>query len=149
MLPMFDNRYLYMAVNNWYKGMALPTQLFKFAADLLDEHVTPPIDAEMYGTMPLLQKFQRGAAVRLRVLQRLTQSYNKPEWGIRAVQVDGRKVAVQHDVVLDMPFCKLLHFRKQGQPVMPKLLLIAPWPGIMRPCCVRRYATRCHITTCT
>lgn len=129
MLPMLDNRYLYMAVDGWYKSMALPTQLFKTAADMLDENVTPPVDKELYDEMPLLQKLQRSAAVQLRLMQRLTQSYTKPAFGIESVLVDERKVAVEEDIVLDMPFCKLLHFRKHTRQEMPKLLLIAPMAG--------------------
>ena len=129
MLPMLDNRYLYMGVNAWYKSMALPTQLFKFSADMLDEQVTKPLDEELYDAMPLVQKMQRSAAAGLRLAQRLTQSYDKPAFGITSVVVHEHTVAIEEECVLDMPFCKLLHFKKHSRQEMPKLLLIAPMAG--------------------
>ena len=64
---------------------------------------------------------------------RITQRYQKPEFGIRQVLVDGRKVAVSQAVVLDKPFCRLLRFERDLGATMrrnaPKILLVAPLSG--------------------
>src|SRR6266581_3134608 len=45
---------------------------------------------------------------------RLLQRYEKPEFGIKSVRVNGETVAVSERVALAKPFCRLLHFRRDG-----------------------------------
>ncbi len=129
MFPMIDNSYLYAMMNNWYRAMEGPSVLLRFAADQLDERVTPPLDEELYEQNTFLHTAQRYTATRLRLLQRLTQSYQKPAFGIRDTKIDGRKVKVEEQAVFETPFCKLLHFKKESREQMPRLLLIAPMAG--------------------
>jgi len=81
----------------------------------------------------------RRAAAGAELFYRLTQRYEKPAFGLDNTVVDGRSVAVHEQVVLDKPFCKLLHFermlpadlaakRAAGAPD-PKVLLVAPLSG--------------------
>ena len=53
----------------------------------------------------------------------------KPEFGIESTKVDGKNVAVHEEVVLRKPFGQLKHFRKEGAPAGPKLLMVAPMSG--------------------
>ena len=53
----------------------------------------------------------------------------KPEFGIEKVVVEGREVAVHEEIVLRKPFGQLKHFRKEGAPAGPKLLMVAPMSG--------------------
>ncbi len=53
----------------------------------------------------------------------------KPEFGIESVRVGGRQVAVHEEIVLRKPFGQLKHFRKEGAPAGPKLLMVAPMSG--------------------
>jgi poly(3-hydroxybutyrate) depolymerase len=53
----------------------------------------------------------------------------KPEFGIGSTIVDGRTVAVGEEVALRKPFGQLKHFRKEGVPGGPKLLMVAPMSG--------------------
>jgi poly(3-hydroxybutyrate) depolymerase len=129
MFPMFDSRYLYTAADMWYRGMTVPSQILKAAADLLDERVTPPLNPELYRSSPVFPTFRRFAATRLRLLQRLTQSYSKPAFGINETQLNGKRVAVQEEIVFETPFCKLLHFKKDKTAGQPRLLMIAPMAG--------------------
>ncbi len=53
---------------------------------------------------------------------RVTQRYEKPAWDIAEAQIE---------VALEKPFCKLLHFRREGGETRndPKVLLVAPLSG--------------------
>ena len=53
----------------------------------------------------------------------------KPEFGIASTIVEGKTVAVSEEIVLRRPFGQLKHFRKEGAPGGPKLLMIAPMSG--------------------
>jgi len=53
----------------------------------------------------------------------------KPEFGIETVTVKGKTVSVHEEVVLRKPFGQLKHFRKEGAPAGPKLLMVAPMSG--------------------
>ena len=124
MLPLFDNRYLYMGVNAWYAATAYPSRCFKFTADMLHEHAlsAPEKDA-------MLPFFERGAVAQLRLMQRLMHSYEKPAFGIFSTALHGKTVAVEEEIVLQTPFCRLLHFRKEHAAQQPRLLMVAPMAG--------------------
>jgi len=55
--------------------------------------------------------------------------HDRPDWNIRTTVVNGQLVPVDENVVVDLPFCKLLNFQKQGQENQPTVLLIAPMSG--------------------
>ena len=65
----------------------------------------------------------------------LGKEYEKPAFGITSTEVNGVKAAVIEDVVVDKPFCKLLHFRKDRHAPQlrdlrqPTVLLVAPLSG--------------------
>jgi len=66
-----------------------------------------------------------GAFYEWLALARLT--HQRPSFGIDAVQIDHQVVAVSEEVVHRMPFCSLLHFKKDVQPT--RVLLVAPLAG--------------------
>jgi len=67
------------------------------------------------------------------VFEKLTRRYGKPQFGIAETNVQGFPVPVREDVVLEKPFCDLLHFARDEQVIGrrydPKVLLIAPMSG--------------------
>jgi poly(3-hydroxybutyrate) depolymerase len=79
--------------------------------------------------------FASGAAAGCELLYRSGKSYDKLAFDIRSVQVDCGHVPVVEDTVLEKPFCKLLHFRKdwggvgRGKTAQPAVLLVAPLAG--------------------
>ena len=79
--------------------------------------------------------FAQRIAAGYELMFRLGKEYEKPAFGITSVEVDGQRAAVIEDVVLEKPFCKLLHFRKdsrvasQASLEQPKILLVAPLSG--------------------
>ena len=71
----------------------------------------------------------RHLAAGAELLERITQSYPKPEFGIRHTEVAGKNVEVWEDVVMEKPFCRLLRFKKSSKVKQSKLLLVAPMSG--------------------
>jgi poly(3-hydroxybutyrate) depolymerase len=82
---------------------------------------------------PLSRKIAAGSELFVRV----TQRYQKPEFGITEVRIGAKAFAVSESVALDKPFCKLLHFGREAgarRPArsgggLPKVLLVAPLSG--------------------
>ena len=46
------------------------------------------------------------------LLYRLGKDYEKPEFGIKTVKVDGHEVVIHESVELEKPFCKLRRFKR-------------------------------------
>jgi poly(3-hydroxybutyrate) depolymerase len=65
------------------------------------------------------------------VVSRMRLTHSRPAYGIDAVQVDARRLAVLERPVLTRPFGNLLRFRKEGAdlPDQPAVLLVAPLSG--------------------
>jgi poly(3-hydroxybutyrate) depolymerase len=60
---------------------------------------------------------------------RVTQRYERPEFGLTATRIDGREVEVEERVALEKPFCRLLHFRRRAERADPVVLVVAPLSG--------------------
>jgi poly(3-hydroxybutyrate) depolymerase len=62
-----------------------------------------------------------------------TKRYGKPEFGIEETEVSGETVPVVEEVVLEKPFCRLVHFRRDATVADarndPKVLMVAPMSG--------------------
>lgn len=71
----------------------------------------------------------RTVAANSEMFVRLLRRYPKPLWEIDHTLLNGERVNVTPEVVLDKPFCQLLHFRKEGAAEQPKLLIVAPLSG--------------------
>ena len=68
--------------------------------------------------------FVRAVGANSELFTRVMQRYHKPSWDIETVEVEGKAVAVHEEIVIDKPFCKLIHFRKDAKFKGPKLSLI-------------------------
>ena len=69
-------------------------------------------------------------AASFELMLRLTKRYSRPAFDIGHVDVNGRTVEVVEEVLLDKPFCQLLHFKKaRATPNEPKVLIFAPLSG--------------------
>ena len=67
------------------------------------------------------------AANQLVALARLT--HKRPAFDIKTVTVGKRETGVTEEVVQRTPFCSLLHFKKDGGTLLPRVLLVAPLSG--------------------
>jgi poly(3-hydroxybutyrate) depolymerase len=86
-----------------------------------------------FAQMPQAQRLSAG----FDLVHRLTKDYEKPEFGINKVTVDGTDVVIQEQVVEAKPFCRLLRFKRftdNGKLLdtmreQPSVLVVAPLSG--------------------
>jgi poly(3-hydroxybutyrate) depolymerase len=75
----------------------------------------------------------KSIAAACQVFEELTHRYGKPEFGITETKIVGLPVEVTETVVMEKPFCRLLHFErdesKMGKRFDPKVLIVAPMSG--------------------
>jgi poly(3-hydroxybutyrate) depolymerase len=71
----------------------------------------------------------RNVAAAFDLMTRLTQRYERPEFGVRKVRVGDRECAVREVVELEKPFCRLLRFHRDGAPQQERVLVFAPLSG--------------------
>jgi poly(3-hydroxybutyrate) depolymerase len=82
---------------------------------------------------PMAQRVSAGYDL----LYRLGKDYEKPQFGIKSVEVEGTEVAIHERIEMDMPFCELRRFKRftddattltklKAQPVV---LIVAPLSG--------------------
>lgn len=83
--------------------------------------------------LPQAQRMAAGYAL----MYRLGKDYEKPEFGIRTVGVDGVNVAIHERVEIDKPFCELRRFKRftddpatlTALKAQPVVLIVAPLSG--------------------
>ncbi|MGH8033223.1 MAG: polyhydroxyalkanoate depolymerase [Luteimonas sp.] len=71
------------------------------------------------------------------LMYRIGKDYEKPAFGIHAVQVDGHDVPVIEKAIVDKPFCRLLRFKRYTDDLSnikdmkndPSVLVVAPLSG--------------------
>jgi poly(3-hydroxybutyrate) depolymerase len=71
----------------------------------------------------------RNVAAAMDLVGRLTQRYERPAFGIDRITAGGREFAVREVFELEKPFCRLLHFVKEGAAAQPRVLVFAPLSG--------------------
>ena len=110
------------------RALMSPFAEFASASAKLYNHPLSP-----FAQLPLSQRVSAG----FDLLHRLAKDYEKPEFGITAATVDGVEVAVQEQVPITKPFCRLLRFKRfTDDPralalmkTQPKVLVVAPLSG--------------------
>jgi len=96
--------------------------------------------AKMFGTPGSWLSSVPGAprlAAGYELLYRIGKDYEKPEFGIHRLEVDGREYPVIERVVVDKPFCRLLRFKRFADDAGniadfrddPPVLVVAPLSG--------------------
>jgi poly(3-hydroxybutyrate) depolymerase len=86
-----------------------------------------------FGQNPFAQRVSAGYDL----MYRLGKDYEKPEFGLRTVNVEGTEVAIHERVEIDKPFCELRRFKRfTDDPVtltrlkgQPAVLIVAPLSG--------------------
>lgn len=110
------------------RALMSPFAEFASASAKLYSHPLSP-----FSHSPMAQRVSAG----LDLMHRLGKDYEKPEFGIRGVEVDGVEVAVQELVPLNKPFCRLLRFKRYTDDLtvlskmkdQPTVLVVAPLSG--------------------
>lgn len=110
------------------RALLSPFSEFASASSKLYTHPLSP-----FTHMPMAPRVSAG----LDLMHRLAKEYEKPQFGIQQAEVGGTPVAVQEQVALVKPFCRLLRFKRftdnpaaldimKGQPTV---LVVAPLSG--------------------
>ena len=110
------------------RALLSPFAEFASATSKLYNHPLSP-----FAHTPGAQRVSAG----LDLMHRLSKDYEKPEFGINSVKVNGVDVAVQQQVTIDKPFCRLLRFKRftDDLPMLtrmkyqPTVLIVAPLSG--------------------
>ena len=110
------------------RALMAPFSEFASASAKLYTH---PLSA--FSHTPMAQRVSAG----LDLMHRLAKEYEKPEFVIRGATVDGVEVAVQEQVAVTKPFCRLLRFKRftdnpavlDKMKTQPTVLVVAPLSG--------------------
>lgn len=110
------------------RAMMAPFSEFASATAKLYDHPLSP-----FAHMPMSQRVSAG----FDLVHRLAKEYEKPAFNITSAQVDGIEVAVQEQVAVEKPFCRLLRFKRftdnldalSVMKTQPKVLVVAPLSG--------------------
>ena len=71
----------------------------------------------------------RTIAASAEMIERATRKFGKPEFELDHTMIDGKKVAVEENVVAHKPFCRLINFQRKTKRKDPTVLLVAPMSG--------------------
>ena len=111
------------------RALMAPFSEFASASAKLYDHPLSP-----FSHSPMAQRVSAG----FDLLHRLAKEYEKPEFDIRTVKVgDGIDVAIQEQVAIHKPFCRLLRFKRFTDNTtalslmknQPTVLVVAPLSG--------------------
>ena len=111
-----------------HRALLSPFAEFASATSKLYNHPLSP-----FAHTPGAQRVSAG----LDLMHRLSKEYEKPEFAITSVTVAGIDVAVQEQVAIEKPFCRLLRFKRftDDLPMLtrmkdqPTVLVVAPLSG--------------------
>lgn len=78
-----------------------------------------------------LSYFQGGRTVAAgaEVFERITRKFGKPSFELPYTKIDGKKVEVVEETIVEKPFCHLIHFKRRIKRNDPKVLIVAPMSG--------------------
>jgi poly(3-hydroxybutyrate) depolymerase len=110
------------------RALLSPFAEFAAASSKLYSHPLSP-----FTHTPMADRVSAG----LDLMHRLAKEYEKPEFNITSVNVDGIDVAVQQQVTIEKPFCRLLRFKRftddlpmlSRMKTQPTVLVVAPLSG--------------------
>lgn len=110
------------------RALLSPFAEFASASSKLYSHPLSP-----FAHTPMADRVSAG----LDLMHRLSKEYEKPEFEITSVEIDGTDVAVQQQVAVEKPFCRLLRFKRftDDMPMLtrmktqPTVLVVAPLSG--------------------
>ncbi|WP_374568552.1 polyhydroxyalkanoate depolymerase [Ideonella sp.] len=110
------------------RALLAPFSEFASASAKLYSHPLSP-----FTHLPMSQRVAAG----LDLMHRLAKDYEKPQFDIKTVRVDNVDVAVQEQVAVEKPFCRLIRFKRfsddptalMDMKAQPTVLVVAPLSG--------------------
>ncbi|MCI5049331.1 MAG: polyhydroxyalkanoate depolymerase [Rickettsiales bacterium] len=124
MIPYLENSHLYSLHEMQTAGMT-PLRMMANATKHIFSNPLSPLSYTDYG---------RHVAAASELVERITKKYPKPEFGIKKVEAEGKRIDVEVETLIAKPFCNLLHFKrthngKEYNGDGSKLLVVAPMSG--------------------
>ncbi|PZO90061.1 MAG: polyhydroxyalkanoate depolymerase [Sphingomonas sanxanigenens] len=110
---------LYDAYEMQRSFLAGASAIANASAELLNNPINP---LSYFGGGPVL-------ASALEVFAHAAAPRGKPAFGFVETVVDGKRVVVSEEIVLQKPFGQLKRFRREGVEGQPRLLIVAPMSG--------------------
>jgi poly(3-hydroxybutyrate) depolymerase len=107
-------------IHDWQRAAMTP---FRFAAEATQAAFQNPFFPGAY------TRFGRSVAASAEVFERLTRRFNKPVFGLNSTKICREPVAIEEEIVLEKPFCRLLHFKRATDAADPRVLVVAPISG--------------------
>ena len=135
-----------MMLYEWYeaqRALLSPFSEFASASSKLYNH---PLS--LFAHTPNAHRVSAG----LELMHRLAKDYEKPQFDIRSIDVDGVEVAVHEQVAIEKPFCRLLRFKRftDDLPTLQRAegrsrpcSSSRRSPATTRRCCAKRCASCC------
>ena len=71
----------------------------------------------------------RTMAANAELFERVTKKFGKPAFCLPTTIINGKEVRVEEEIVVEKPFCDLLHFKRATRRKDPKVLIAAPMSG--------------------
>ncbi|HEU4837959.1 MAG TPA: polyhydroxyalkanoate depolymerase [Micavibrio sp.] len=71
----------------------------------------------------------RTVAAGAEVFERVTRRFGEPDWALPETIIEGKKVAVKEEIIVEKPFCQLIHFKRDTKRKDPRVLVVAPMSG--------------------
>jgi poly(3-hydroxybutyrate) depolymerase len=71
----------------------------------------------------------RAMAAGAELLERSTRRFGRPDFKLHETTIDGKKVEVAEEIIVDKPWGNLLHFKRNIKRNDPKVLIVAPMSG--------------------
>jgi len=71
----------------------------------------------------------RTIAAGAELFERMTRRFGEPDWALTETVIDGKKVAVIEETIVEKPFCRLIHFKRAAKRKDPRVMLVAPMSG--------------------
>ncbi len=112
---------------HWFELGQAACKPARVAADtcrLLLNHPFNPVGQTAFG---------RSVDAACEVFERTTRRYGRPPFGIGETMVEGATVPVREETLIELPFCRLLHFDREIPETIarsqPRVLIVAPMSG--------------------
>ncbi|PZQ46543.1 MAG: polyhydroxyalkanoate depolymerase [Micavibrio aeruginosavorus] len=71
----------------------------------------------------------RTIAAGAEVFERVTRKFGEPDWSLHTTTIDGKSVEVLEEIIVEKPFCHLMHFKRATKRKDPRVLVVAPMSG--------------------
>ncbi len=114
---------LYHAYEMTHAAVRPMRTMAKFGQQMLQSPFNPMADSHV----------ARTSVASMEMFINATRRYDKPEFRLEKTIVDGVETSIVEEVVHTLPFCNLLHFKRDSETVSkrndPKVLIIAPMSG--------------------